>query len=132
MCAHRIARVAAREASSSAVLLLAVIESGGFGAKGFERSRQRMARRVSELLRDIVGDPFRPALVDPAWLTWRDGLLVSMARRMYDVRNFADMPKLADALEEAGCSVADILNHCRSPGEHARGCHVVDLLLGKS
>jgi hypothetical protein len=38
---------------------------------------------------------------------------------------------LADALEEAGCIDADILNHCRQPGEHVRGCWVVDLLLGK-
>ena len=28
-------------------------------------------------------------------------------------------------------AVADIFNHCREPGEHVRGCWVVDLLLGK-
>lgn len=38
---------------------------------------------------------------------------------------------LADALEEAGCTDADILSHCRSPGPHVRGCWVVDLILGK-
>ena len=38
---------------------------------------------------------------------------------------------LADALEEAGCHDLDILAHCRQPGEHVRGCWVVDLLLGK-
>ena len=38
---------------------------------------------------------------------------------------------LADALEDAGCDNADILNHCRQPGEHVRGCWVVDLVLGK-
>jgi hypothetical protein len=38
---------------------------------------------------------------------------------------------LADALEEAGCDNADILNHCRQPGEHVRGCWVVDLVLGR-
>jgi hypothetical protein len=41
------------------------------------------------------------------------------------------MPVLADALEEAGCRDADFLGHCRSGGEHVRGCWVVDLLLGK-
>ena len=41
------------------------------------------------------------------------------------------MPVLADALEEAGCQDAIILNHCREPGGHVRGCWVVDLLLGK-
>lgn len=38
---------------------------------------------------------------------------------------------LADALEDAGCDNADILDHCRSDGPHVRGCWVVDLLLGK-
>jgi hypothetical protein len=38
---------------------------------------------------------------------------------------------LADALEEAGCTDADVLARCRQPGEHVRVCQVVDLLLGK-
>ena len=51
---------------------------------------------------------------------------------MYDDRDFAAMPILADALEEAGCDSANILAHCREPGVHVRGCWVVDLVLGKS
>jgi hypothetical protein len=86
----------------------------------------------SELLRDIIGNPFRPVALDPAWLTRHDGLVVSMAQKMYDSRDFSDMPVLADALEEAGCANQDSLNHCRSGGEHIRGCWVVDALLGKS
>jgi hypothetical protein len=50
---------------------------------------------------------------------------------MYEERDFAGMPILADALEEAGCNNADILAHCREPGVHVRGCWVVDLLLAK-
>ena len=38
---------------------------------------------------------------------------------------------LADALEEAGATDADLLNHLRGPGPHVRGCWVIDLLLGK-
>ena len=38
---------------------------------------------------------------------------------------------LADALQDAGCGNADILNHCRGDGPHVRGCWVVDLVLGK-
>ena len=34
-------------------------------------------------------------------------------------------------LEDAGCGDAAILDHCRQPAEHVRGCWVVDLLLGK-
>jgi hypothetical protein len=83
-------------------------------------------------LRDLFGPlPFRAVLLDPTWLTWHGGLLVSMAQRMYDSRDFSDMPVLADALEEAGCQDQDILGHCRSGGEHVRGCWVVDALLGK-
>jgi hypothetical protein len=55
-----------------------------------------------------------------------------MANRIYDSRDFRDMPVLADALEEASCTEADILGHCRQQGAvHVRGCWVVDLLLGK-
>jgi len=41
------------------------------------------------------------------------------------------MPILADALEEAGCTSRDILDHCRGPGQHVKGCHVLALLLEK-
>ena len=84
------------------------------------------------LIRDIFGNPFRSIAIDPAWLTWHGGLLVSMARQMYDSRDFSDMPVWADALEEAGCIDADILAHCRQSSEHVRGCWVIDALLGKS
>jgi hypothetical protein len=84
------------------------------------------------LLRDLLGPlPFRPITLNPSWTTWHDGLLVSMAQKMYDSRDFSDMPILADALEDAGCTNQDILAHCRSGGEHVRGCWVLDALLGK-
>jgi hypothetical protein len=51
---------------------------------------------------------------------------------IYDDGAFDRMPILADALEDAGCTSQDILNHCRQPGEHCRGCWVVDLLLGRA
>jgi hypothetical protein len=54
-----------------------------------------------------------------------------MAQAIYDERAFDRLPILADALEDAGCTNADILGHCRGAGPHAKGCWVVDLLLGK-
>ena len=57
--------------------------------------------------------------------------MATMARTIYEQRSFADLPILADALEDAGCHNEDILGHCRQPGEHVRGCWVVDLVLGK-
>ena len=80
------------------------------------------------LLRDIFGNPFRPVAFD---LEWRTSSAVQLARGMYDARDFAPMPVLADALQDAGCEHADILAHCRGPGPHVRGCWVVDLVLGK-
>jgi hypothetical protein len=81
-----------------------------------------------DLLCDIFGNPFRPVTVDAAWLM--PGV-VELARTIYEGRNFDRMPELADALEEAGCHDPDILAHCREPGQHVRGCWVVDLILGK-
>jgi hypothetical protein len=86
----------------------------------------------ADILRDIFGTPFRSIALAPTSLAWHGGLIVSMARQMYDSRDFREIPVLADALEEAGCMDADILNHCRQPGEHVRGCWVIDTLLGKS
>jgi hypothetical protein len=82
------------------------------------------------LLRDIVGGPFRPLPpLDPTWLT---PAVMSIARRAYDERDFVALPVLADALEDAGCTDAEILNHLRGEGPHVRGCWAIDLLLGKS
>jgi hypothetical protein len=84
------------------------------------------------LLREILGNPFRPApAVDPSWLAWNDGTVAKLAAAIYDGRRFADLPILADALEDTGCSDAAILAHCRGGGEHVRGCWVVDLLTGR-
>jgi hypothetical protein len=85
-------------------------------------------RIVAAIIRDVVGNPFRPVAVDPFWLT---PSVVAVAQSIYEDRRFEDMPILADALEEAGCHDADILAHCRSEGPHFRGCWAVDLLLGK-
>lgn len=80
------------------------------------------------LVRDIFGNPFRPVTFDP---DWRTTTAVQLARGMYEGRDFAAMPILADALQDAGCDNADILDHCRGPGPHVRGCWVVDLVLEK-
>jgi hypothetical protein len=81
-----------------------------------------------DILRDIFTNAFRPIAVDPAW---RTSNVTALAQSIYDDRAFERLPILADALEDAGCDNAHILNHCRSGGEHVRGCWVVDLILGK-
>jgi hypothetical protein len=82
----------------------------------------------SRLIRDIFGNPFRPVTFDSAW---RTANVLGLAQTIYDARAFDRMPILADALEDAGCTSAEILTHCRQPGDHVRGCWVVDLILGK-
>ncbi len=91
--------------------------------------------RRSGLLRDIFGNPFRTICLDSAWLT---PTVLALAQAAYDNRispagtlDNARLAVLADALEDAGCTDAVILNHCRQPREHYRGCWLVDLLLGK-
>jgi hypothetical protein len=87
----------------------------------------------------VFGNPFRPVRSDPAWLAWHDRTIPQLAGAIYEDRDLPSghldntrLAVLADALEDAGCDNQDILGHCRSGGEHVRGCWVVDLLLGKT
>jgi hypothetical protein len=82
-----------------------------------------------QMLRDIFGNPFRLVTLNPSWQTSN---VTALATAIYDDRAFDRLPILADALEDAGCDNADILNHCRQPGIHVRGCWVVDLVLQKA
>jgi hypothetical protein len=85
--------------------------------------------REGLLLRCLFGNPFRPTTIDPAWLTTE---VLALARSIYDSRSFDRMPVLAEYLDEAGCDDDAILSHSRGPGPHARGCSVIELVLGKS
>ena len=131
-----------------------------------------------DLIRDIAGNPWQSlkplqafgGLMCHPWLAWNDGTVRKIARGIYDNHDFASMPILADALQEAGCQDKRILDHLLAPclycqdakfdtGDsgnpvqnpklarhwqtqcvcggsrlrlHARGCHVLDNLLGKT
>jgi hypothetical protein len=93
-----------------------------YGKQGGEKNL------VARWLIDIFGNPYRPITLNPSWLT---STVLSLATGIYDEKAFDRMPILADALQDAGCDNAEILNHCRQPGEHVRGCWAVDLLLDK-
>lgn len=84
---------------------------------------------IEEIIRDIFGNPFRPITFNPVWLT---STVKALAQTAYEDRRFDLLPILADALEEAGCDSADILDHCRTFPGHVRGCWVVDQILGKA
>jgi hypothetical protein len=82
--------------------------------------------KLTGILREICGNPFRPVVAKP---TWQSPGLRSLARKVYDLRAFDLLPALASALEDAGCNDPTVLEHCRIPGQHVRGCWVVDLVL---
>jgi hypothetical protein len=89
------------------------------------------AHAQRQLLRDIMGNPFRQHEMNPSWLAWQDGQVVQLAELIYNKHQWNDLTILADALEDAGCTDDTILSHCRTPGLHARGCWLLDGLLGK-
>jgi hypothetical protein len=83
----------------------------------------------AELLRCIFGTPVRAVALHPPWVT---PAVTGLAETIYQQRAFDLLPVLADALEDAGCDNAEVLNHCRSTSTHARGCWIVDLLLARN
>lgn len=108
------------------------------GSPNRKTAKAGARRAIHTFFMDIFGNPFRPAAISPAVLTWNDGTIVRLAQAAYEVRHLPEgtldntrLLILADALEEAGCTDGDILGHLRGPGPHVRGCWVVDLCLGK-
>jgi hypothetical protein len=123
--AHREARHAIGAVPSD---LLGGAWSGPLVPDNFGNDLTSLSRRLAAVVRDVFGNPFRAALdLGP----WRSATALGLARSIYDERAFDRLPILGDALEEAGCPDRTILDHCRGPGPHVRGCWVVDRLLGK-
>jgi hypothetical protein len=109
-----------------------------FASKAAHRARILADDTASEvaaqrrLYSDIIGPAF--------WVS--DGL--GDARRSPHVREMVagldrsrdfdplGMLALGDALEEAGCTNPEMLEHCRSGGPHHRGCWVIEELTGRS
>jgi hypothetical protein len=84
-------------------------------------------------IHDVFGFPFRPAPdIDARWLDGNGGVVRRVADAVYANRTFDDLPRLADALEDAGCTDVNLLGHLRGPGPHVRGCWALDLILGKA
>jgi hypothetical protein len=69
--------------------------------------------------------------IDPSWLAWNGAAVQRVARSINEDRAFDRMPLLADALEDAGCTDAELLSHLRGPGPHARGCRGLDVVFGR-
>jgi len=96
--------------------------------------RKKLPRRdgwtveVSDLVRDLFSNLPFPVAFQPEWRTRE---VFELAQAAYAERKFERLPRLAEALADAGCVNEDILAHCRSSLPHVRGCWVVDLILVK-
>jgi hypothetical protein len=64
---------------------------------------------------------------DPAW---RTSTVVAIVKGIAADGTFDAMPILADALQDAGCDNADLLDHCRHATGHTKGCWVLSQVLG--
>jgi hypothetical protein len=105
-----------------------VARAAGNSSVAAGRSLESESMRQVDFSRDIFGNPFRPISIEPSW---RTSTVQALATGIYTDKAFDRMPILGDALQDAGCENEDILNHCRQPGDHVRGCWVVDSILGK-
>jgi hypothetical protein len=122
--------------AASAWAIAELLKEGSNGStERLELLRQEEQRRQTTLLRDIIGNPWRPVSLDPSWLTAAVSNLTATA---YEDRALpsgqldpARLAVIADALVDAGCMHFDLLAHCLEPGPHVRGCWVVDLILSK-
>jgi hypothetical protein len=99
------------------------------------KAEQADRRAVGRFLHEIAGNPFRPARFPNRW---RTAAVVGLAEGIDADRGYDRLPILADALLEADCDDEAILRHCRGTEPHAadrpvhaRGCWVVDLILGR-
>jgi hypothetical protein len=94
--------------------------------------RNQTPKELATILRDLLGPlPFRVVSIAPSCLAWNARTVAKLAESITTERAFEQMPVLADALEDAGCSDATILDYCRED-VYVRGCYVLDLCLGLS
>lgn len=105
----------------------------------FSRGWDGFVRTQVNLLRDIAGNPFRPAtlLYSRHYARAVDIDIPGIALDAYRHRQHSGaldpgrLFVLADALEEAWCDNVGILTHLRSSGPHVRGCWALDCIFGK-
>ncbi len=59
---------------------------------------------------------------------WNTSVVRELATAIARDRSFDELPVLGDALEAAGCTDRELLDHCQQPGEHGDRCWVLDQL----
>ena len=99
-----------------------VLSQAGFTELGREWVESVMVGQLRAKVRPLL-------LIAPSILAWNNGCVPKLATAIEADRAFDRLPILADALEDAGCTHQELLDHCRGPGSHVSGCWVIDLLL---
>jgi len=82
---------------------------------------------IADAIRELFGNPFRPVVLPGGWQRFHNGLIVRLAQQAHAERRIDTLQVLADALEDAGCADAYLLDHLRS-ATHLPGCWAVELL----
>jgi hypothetical protein len=94
---------------------------GWVAARDAARQKEQMAQ--ADLLREIIGNPFRATATSGPW----SGEVVALAEACYQGTD--RRVELRDALNKAGHR--DLADHFRD-GDHPKGCWALDLILGRS
>ena len=81
----------------------------------------------ADLLRCVFRNPFRPLAADTLDV---DPRIRDMAESIYRLRAFDRMPALGKTLDMSGCVDPDLVAHCLSAHDHARGCWAIDVIRG--
>lgn len=94
-----------------------------------DHQQERHCRLQCEILRELVGNPFRPVQK----LTLPHGSPTEqMALWIHRNEDFELLPVLGDALQDSGCTDETMLDHCYQPGAHRRGCWVLEEIVSRS
>ena len=117
----------ARNSGLQGIARKLLLQSPRFAATDVAYSLFHFEPMLFSLLRDVMGNPFRPARFEP---NWRTPEVLTLARDIYQDRAFDRLPSLATALAKAGCDDETMLKHCHAATPHMRGCWLVDLALG--
>jgi hypothetical protein len=94
-------------------------------------SKEVASDSIYLVIRDVFGRPSGQS-ADRIAMPSGSRKVAELAATICNTHAFDRLPLLADALEDAGCTDAELLGHLRGPGPHVRGCWAVDLVQGKT
>lgn len=106
----------------------AVVEQNELGQQVIESDL--LVERELEFQAAIIRDLYTPFQTRPNTARNEDPGVKRIARAIYDARRFDAMRELSAAFLSAGITDREVVEHCRSGLPHAKGCWVLDQILG--